>query len=107
MPRHALLRAVRARRGGVPELQERPVHAHVARVAGAGGRAPAERGYGRRVAALPRLQDEPALRADRRGQVQVLDVHVQRDARLMQLVFFQLNSAASRGYQGRFQSENI
>ena len=32
---------------------------------------------------------------------------IQRDARLMQLVFFQLESAASRGYQGRFQSENI
>ena len=32
---------------------------------------------------------------------------VQRDARLMQLVFFQMESAASRGYQGRFQSENI
>ena len=32
---------------------------------------------------------------------------VQRDARLMQLVFFQLKSFASRGYQGRFQSENI
>ena len=33
--------------------------------------------------------------------------HLQRDARLMQLVFFQLETAASRGYQGRFQSENI
>ena len=32
---------------------------------------------------------------------------VRRDARLMQLVFFQMDSAASRGYQGRFQSENI
>ena len=32
---------------------------------------------------------------------------VQRDARLMQLVFFQMETAASRGYQGRFQSENI
>ena len=32
---------------------------------------------------------------------------VQRDARLMQLVFFRMDSAASRGYQGRFQSENI
>ncbi len=32
---------------------------------------------------------------------------VQRDARLMQLVFFQMESAASRGYHGRFQSENI
>ena len=31
---------------------------------------------------------------------------VQRDARLMQLVFFQMETAASRGYQGRFQSEN-
>ena len=32
---------------------------------------------------------------------------VQRDARLMQLIFFQLETAARRGYQGRFQSENI
>lgn len=32
---------------------------------------------------------------------------VQRDARLMQLVFFQMESAASQGYQGRYQSENI
>lgn len=32
---------------------------------------------------------------------------VQRDARLMQLVFFRMETAASRGYQGRFQSENI
>ena len=32
---------------------------------------------------------------------------VQRDARLMQLVFFQLSGAVSQGYQGRFQSENI
>ena len=32
---------------------------------------------------------------------------VQRDARLMQLVFFQMETAASLGYQGRFQSENI
>jgi dUTP pyrophosphatase len=32
---------------------------------------------------------------------------VQRDARLMQLVFFQMETAASKGYQGRFQSENI
>ncbi len=32
---------------------------------------------------------------------------VQRDARLMQLVFLQMETAASRGYQGRFQSENI
>ncbi|MEC8857744.1 MAG: deoxyuridine 5'-triphosphate nucleotidohydrolase [Chloroflexota bacterium] len=32
---------------------------------------------------------------------------VQRNARLMQLVFFQMETAASRGYQGRFQSENI
>ncbi len=32
---------------------------------------------------------------------------VQRDARLMQLVFFQMETAASRGYQGRFQSESI
>ena len=33
--------------------------------------------------------------------------HLQRNARLMQLVFLQLETAASRGYQGRFQSENI
>lgn len=32
---------------------------------------------------------------------------VQRDARLMQLVFLQMETAANRGYQGRFQSENI
>ena len=32
---------------------------------------------------------------------------VQRDARLIQLVFFRMETAASRGYQGRFQSENI
>ena len=32
---------------------------------------------------------------------------VQRDARLMQLVFFQMETATSRGYQGRFQSENL
>ena len=32
---------------------------------------------------------------------------VQRDARLMQLVFFRMETAANRGYQGRFQSENI
>ena len=32
---------------------------------------------------------------------------VQRDARLMQLVFFRMETAASRGYQGRFQAENI
>ncbi|MAQ12049.1 MAG: deoxyuridine 5'-triphosphate nucleotidohydrolase [Chloroflexi bacterium] len=32
---------------------------------------------------------------------------VQRNARLMQIIFFQLETAASRGYQGRFQSENI
>ena len=32
---------------------------------------------------------------------------VQRDARLMQLIFFRMETAASRGYQGRFQSENI
>ena len=33
--------------------------------------------------------------------------HIQRDARLMQLVFFQMETGTSRGYQGRFQSENI
>ncbi|MDA1127201.1 MAG: deoxyuridine 5'-triphosphate nucleotidohydrolase [Chloroflexi bacterium] len=32
---------------------------------------------------------------------------VQRDARLMQLVFFRMETAVSSGYQGRFQSENI
>ncbi len=32
---------------------------------------------------------------------------LQKDARLMQLVFFQLSGAVSQGYQGRFQSENI
>ena len=32
---------------------------------------------------------------------------VQRDARLMQLVFFRMETAASQGYQGHFQSENI
>jgi dUTP pyrophosphatase len=32
---------------------------------------------------------------------------VQRDSRLMHLVFFQMETAASKGYQGRFQSENI
>ena len=49
-----------------------------------------------------------------RGRSQVLFVvyhpggyRVQRDARFMQLVFFQLETAASQGYQGHFQSENI
>lgn len=32
---------------------------------------------------------------------------LQKGARLMQLVFFQLASPVSQGYQGRFQSENI
>ena len=32
---------------------------------------------------------------------------IQRDARLMQLVFFKMGMPAKRGYQGRFQSENI
>lgn len=32
---------------------------------------------------------------------------IQRDARLMQLVFFQMGMPTKRGYQGRFQSENI
>ena len=32
---------------------------------------------------------------------------VQRDARLVQLVFFQLSGAVSQGYQGQFQNENI
>ncbi|MEE2949079.1 MAG: deoxyuridine 5'-triphosphate nucleotidohydrolase [Chloroflexota bacterium] len=33
--------------------------------------------------------------------------YIQRDARIMQLVFFQMETGTSRGYQGRFQSENI
>lgn len=33
--------------------------------------------------------------------------HLQKDARLMQLVFFQLSQAVGQGYQGRFQSENL
>ena len=32
---------------------------------------------------------------------------LQKGARLMQLVFFQLSSPVSQGYRGRFQSENI
>ncbi len=32
---------------------------------------------------------------------------LQKGASLMQLVFFQLSTAVSQGYQGRFQSENI
>ena len=32
---------------------------------------------------------------------------IQRDARLMQLVFFQMGTAAIQGYEGHFQSENI
>ncbi|MDA0263680.1 MAG: deoxyuridine 5'-triphosphate nucleotidohydrolase [Chloroflexi bacterium] len=32
---------------------------------------------------------------------------VQRDARLMQLVFFSMETAVGEGYQGRFQSENL
>ena len=32
---------------------------------------------------------------------------VQRNARLMQIICLQLETAASQGYQGRFQSENI
>lgn len=32
---------------------------------------------------------------------------LQKDASLMQLVFFQLSGAVSQGYQGRFQSENL
>ena len=42
-----------------------------------------------------------------RSQALLVVYHVQRDARLMQLVFFQMETAASKGYQGRFQSENI
>ena len=32
---------------------------------------------------------------------------VQRDARLMQLIFYPLTQQASQGYQGRFQEENL
>jgi len=32
---------------------------------------------------------------------------LQRDARLMQLVFFRMETAVGLGYQGRFQAENI
>ena len=32
---------------------------------------------------------------------------LQRDARLMQLVFFQLPQPVTQGYQGRFQGENL
>lgn len=32
---------------------------------------------------------------------------IQRDSRLIQLVFFQMETSTTRGYQGRFQSENI
>ena len=32
---------------------------------------------------------------------------IQRDARLMQLVFFQMETAVDKGYQGHFQYENI
>ena len=32
---------------------------------------------------------------------------VQRDARLMQLIFFQMEISASQGYQGRYQSEGL
>ena len=32
---------------------------------------------------------------------------MQKDARLLQLVFFRLPQAVSQGYQGRFQGENI
>lgn len=32
---------------------------------------------------------------------------VQRDARIMQLVFFRLSQAVSQGYQGRFLGENL
>ena len=32
---------------------------------------------------------------------------VQRGARLMQLVFFRLGAAASRGYQGKYMGENL
>jgi len=32
---------------------------------------------------------------------------VQRDARLMQLVFFQMETSASQGYRGRYQSEGL
>ena len=33
--------------------------------------------------------------------------YVQQDARLMQLVFFRMETPSKRGYQGRFQYENI
>ena len=36
-----------------------------------------------------------------------LGYRVQRDARLMQLVFFRLAQAVSQGYQGRFLGENL
>lgn len=34
-------------------------------------------------------------------------MRVQRDARLMQLVFFTLNAATSEGYAGAYQNENL
>lgn len=49
-----------------------------------------------------------------RGRSQVLLVvyhpvgyHLQRNARLMQLVFFHMDQPTSQGYQGRFQDENL
>ncbi len=36
-----------------------------------------------------------------------LGYRVQRDARLMQLIFFKLDRPVSQGYQGRFQGENL
>jgi len=36
-----------------------------------------------------------------------LGYRLQRDARLVQLIFFRLPQAVSQGYQGRFQGENL
>ncbi len=36
-----------------------------------------------------------------------LGYRLQRDARLMQLVFFRMNQPTNQGYQGRFQDENL
>lgn len=49
-----------------------------------------------------------------RGRSQVLLVvyhclgyQIQRDGRLMQLIFFRMNQPTSQGYQGRFQNEGL
>ena len=34
-------------------------------------------------------------------------IRIQRDARLMQLVFFTLNAATAQGYAGAYQNENL